>query len=291
MMTAKQHARVLSAWPASVLQISLALVGLGSLLSPYQPAQAAVIGRDDRVTPSYSFMQNTGLAPVGQLEIQKADGLYYTCTFAVVGRNIGLTNAHCLVDEQGRTPPQIKAYALQHGRDVLALANVDVFWLGSRIEPTTLGEAPRDWAIIRFTTNLGNITGTFGNLGWYDNIARAGQSVVGRKANLVGYSGDWPTAKAFQLGSIRGYTPGGHFNCNLPEVRFGVVLHDCDMTEGSSGSAIFNQDKLILALNSATLTFTNRTQINAAVPLERFMPALAKLRETGADGRTIVPVP
>jgi V8-like Glu-specific endopeptidase len=291
MMTPKRRTRFLPAWQVSAIQIGLALVGIGNLSSLQQPAQAAVIGQDDRVTPTYSFMQNAGLAPVGQLEVQKADGLYYTCTFAVVGRNIGLTNAHCLVDEQGRTPPQIKAYALQHGRDVLALANVDVFWLGSRIEPTTLGEAPRDWAIIRFTTNLGNITGTFGNLGWYDNIAQAGQSAVGRKANLVGYSNDWPTARAFQLGSIRGYTPGGHFNCNLPQVRFSMILHDCDTAPGSSGSAIFDQDRLILALNSSTLKLTDGTQINAAVPLERFMPALAKLRETGADGRTIVPVP
>lgn len=265
---------------------------LGILASTFQAAQAYyVLGVDNRVTPSYTWMVSNQRQAVGQLEIQKADGLYYNCTFTVVGRNIGLTNTHCLIDAQGRMPRQVKAYALKHGTQVYATANVDLFWLGTKVPFRTVSDRVRDWAVIRFTNNLGNTTGWFGYEPWYQNVAYSGKTVVGKTANHIGYSGDWPTPAAIRPGDVRGYTPGGHFGCRLNSVESGLLIHDCDATPGASGTGIHNNNRQIMALYWGGISQSNGVKKNSAVPLERFIPAIQKLISTGADSSTIVPVP
>ncbi|MBD2326661.1 hypothetical protein [Alkalinema sp. FACHB-956] len=240
-------------------------------------AQADIIGADNRIVPAYEWMTQTNRQAIGRLEIQKADGLYYACTFTVVGRNIGLTNTHCLLDEQGRGPRQIKAFALQHGNRVFATANVDTYWTGLKTFPKTLGDATRDWAVIRFTSDLGTRTGWFGNEPYSNRVTKAGQSVAGKLTHLIGYSGG-------------GTTPTGHLNCNILPVISGIVPHNCDSTSGSSGSSLHTSDRRIQGLNWGSFTYRGVT-INGAVPLERFMPAVQKLRETGAASNTVVPIP
>jgi V8-like Glu-specific endopeptidase len=272
---------------------SLAIVGLVSSIVGNPAAQAqsvpfGVIGTDDRVTPSYNFMINNGRKPVGQLEIQKADGRYYTCTFTVVGQNIGLTNTHCLLDNQGRRPLQIKAYAVRYGNRYLAAATVSRYWTGLDRSPQVAGDYPRDWAVMRFDSNLGNSTGWFGNADWSTDVSQAGQKVVGQTANHIGYSGDWPTARAIKSGEIRGATPGAHFGCQLQRIDAGLLVHNCDGTPGASGTGIHNNATQLQALDSAT--FTRGSLIfNVAVPLERFMPAVKILRENGGAIGTTVP--
>lgn len=269
----------------------LAANSLLAISATSDSARAIVIGSDNRVTPSYNFMLASRRQPIGRLEIQGADGLYYSCSFTVVGRNIGLTNTHCLLDAQGRGPRQVKAFALQHGNRVYASANVDLYWTGLKTAPVRVGDQVRDWAVVRFTTNLGDRTGWFGNVGWNLNINQAGQSVVQRFTNLVGYSGDWPTAAAIQPGQVRGRTPGGHFTCQFLQVQAGVVLHNCDTNPGASGSGIHNNTRQLMGLHFGWVPLSNGTRMNGAVPLERFMPAVQKLRSTGAASSTLVPVP
>ncbi len=239
-------------------------------------AKAAIIGTDNRITPSYSWMVSTQRQPIGRLEIQAADGLYYTCSFTVVGRNIGLTNTHCLRDAQGRGPRQIKAFALQHGSRVYASANVDLYWTGLPKSPVTMGDQTRDWAIVRFTTNLGNTTGWFGNGGYSFNIADAGKNTVNAYTNLIGYSGG-------------GTTPTGHLGCYFGQVVSGILMHRCDSLGGSSGSGLHN-DRRVQGLHWGSFTYQGAT-INGSVPLERFMPAVQKLRDNGAASNSTVPVP
>jgi hypothetical protein len=114
------------------------------VLSFTQAAQADVIGPDNRFLPSYEWMMTTKRQAVGQLEIQKADGFYYTCTFTAVGKNIGLTNTHCLTDAAGNLPKQIKAFSVAYGSKNFAGTTADLFWLGRKTEPQTLQEHVHD---------------------------------------------------------------------------------------------------------------------------------------------------
>ncbi|OUC14411.1 MAG: hypothetical protein B0A82_12385 [Alkalinema sp. CACIAM 70d] len=292
----------------SILQIlkALLLTGLtstsiGLLEGVQSPAQAqestsknppiGVIGQDDRVTPSYSWMKRNKRKAVGQLEIQKANGLFYSCTFTVVGTNLGLTNTHCLLDDEGNGPLQVKAYAISHGDRYYKAANVDVIWTGLDFSPRKVGDYPRDWAIVRFNRSLGKSTGWFGQTNWSTDINQAGLTAVGKKVNLIGYSGDWPTAAKAQPGDIKGQTPGAHFNCNFLSVEIGLIIHDCDGTPGSSGTGIHTRDRKLQGIQVAAF-FDPKTQItlfSAAVPIDRFMPALEALRKTKGAGSTIVP--
>ncbi|MBD2307536.1 hypothetical protein H6G17_18855 [Chroococcidiopsis sp. FACHB-1243] len=278
---------------ASILSIGSCL---GAIATTLESARANIIGQDDRVLPAYEWLTVAPRKAVGQLETQRADGQWGLCTFTVVGRNIGLTNSHCVLDEQGRRPVQAKAYIVRYGTAQLTVANVDAYWTGLTAFPKNIEEWRRDWAIIRFTTNLGDSTGWYGNLGWNANdISNAGATVVGQPTNYIGYPTDWPTDPA--LKDYQGYLPALQAGCNIlskdPQVE--LLLHDCDIMKGTSGSSLFSAvsetDFRTMALNNGFLTFPDGTSISTAVPLERFMPAILKLRATGATNDTVVPVP
>jgi V8-like Glu-specific endopeptidase len=199
---------------------------LGAIATTLQPAPAAVMGQDDRVTAPYEWLTSLGQpqAAVGLLWGQEASGGYYNCTFTVIGRNIGLTNAHCVYDEQGRPPQQLKGYLGLYGNRYVAAANVDYYWIGIDTPPKTLEERVGDWAIVRFTSNLGDTTGWFGTATWNPNdINTAGQSVVNSTANYIGYPNDWPTDAAMQQGDIRGYTPAAHVGCTIIDNYIGLL--------------------------------------------------------------------
>lgn len=270
---------------------------VGITASTLEPSRADVIGQDDRLTPSYQWMSTPGQPrrAMGQLEIQRVDGLYAFCSFTVVGRNIGLTNAHCIFDEQGRYPKQAKAYAVRYGTGAYAVANVDGYWTGMNRTPATVQEAVRDWAIVRFTSNLGNVTGWLDGMNWSPDVNAAGQSVVNQWTSYIGYPGDWPNATQFRSGDVRGYTPAFHAGCKILGIQYGMLLHDCDTNEGASGASlygVFSQTDLrIMGLHESSTKLTDGSRINIAVPLERFMPAIKALNATGAASNTIVPVP
>jgi len=281
---------------ATILSISSCL---GAIATTLQPSTAVVIGQDNRVTPTYEWLTRPGQqrAAVGILAVQMADQSYITCTFTVVGRNIGLTNTHCIYDQQGRPPLQIKAYAALHGNQYYALANVDLFWTGMDRAPneTQPAETVNDWAIVRFTTNLGDSTGWFGNYAWSTNSNDAGSSVVNQTTNYIGYPGDWPTDAALKPGDVRGYTPAMHAGCKILDRQLGLLLHDCDTSPGASGSSLYgvvsDTNLRIMGLHRGMVTFSDGSSINIAVPLEKFMPAVEKVRQTGATTDTTVPRP
>jgi V8-like Glu-specific endopeptidase len=270
---------------------------LGAIASTLQPSSAAVIGQDDRITPTYEQLTSSGqqLKAVGQLITETADGKYNWCTFTVIGRNIGLTNAHCIIDDKG-APKQIKAaYPVRHGNRALTVTNVDGYWIGRDTAPVYVEDFTRDWAIIRFTANLGDLTGWLGNAEWNPNdINSAGQHVLGLTAGYVGYPQDWPTDATLQPGNVRGSIPALQYGCTIQKVEGGILWHDCDTTGGTSGSSLFTAvsqtDFRTIGLHCAEYPVQN-PYINLAVPLERFMPAVLKLRETGAASDTVVPLP
>jgi V8-like Glu-specific endopeptidase len=234
-----------------LLSTALILLSSAATVSLPQMAKADIIGADDRVVPSY-----------------------------VVGRNLGLTNTHCIRDAAGRAPRQIKAYALRHGTRTYASANVDLFWTGlnkAPVDGSPLSTFAKDWAIIRFSTNLGDITGWMGNEGFYNSVSDAGKTVLGGTSTLIGYSGG-------------GDTPTGHFGCRFNNgMTSGVLPHNCDMTGGASGSSLHTSGRRIQGLNWGDFTL-NGSRINGSVPLERFMPALQQQRNNGG-ANVSVPVP
>ncbi len=255
--------------------------GLGLLLPSLMvtpSAQAGILGADDRVTLSYDQLVQLGRQPVGQLEILKQDGYYYTCTFTVIGERLGLTNAHCMLDDQGRPPVKARGYALRYGDRRVTAANVLTTWTGSDTSPQTIGDLPRDWAIVRFSKKIGRKTGSFGNVPWSTDVNQAGQSVVGKTVDLIGYSGDWPTPVAIKPGEVQGRIPGAHLGCKITGVDRGLVVHTCDTTPGASGTGIHDAQGRLHGLHSAATKNAKGEAINVAVPLERFMPAVESLR-------------
>lgn len=252
----------------------------GLLISHAQTASAGVIGSDERVRPSYSWMLQNNRHAVGQLEVQKGDGKYYICTFTAIGPNIGLTNTHCLLDSQRRAPRQIKAFAVKHGTSIYAASNVQTFWTGRDSIPNTLGEFATDWAVIRFSdSNFTTRTGWFGNLGYFNSVNDAGRTVMGQRTNLIGYSGD------IQNGNV----PSAHMGCTVQMMNAGAVLHNCDSTGGSSGTGMHNTIRQMQSLHAGEITQNGRTTYNIAVPLERFMPAVDVLRRSQGSPSTRVP--
>lgn len=266
----------------------------GITASTLEPSQADVIGQEDRLIPSYEWLTTPGQPrrAMGQLEIQHADGWSH-CSFTVVGPNIGLTNAHCIFDDQGKYPMQVKAYAVRYGeQEYYAAANVDGYWTGTNRYPQTAEEDARDWAIVRFTSNLGNVTGWLGNMSWSPDVNASGQTVVNQWTSYIGYPGDWPTDAPVK---DQGYTPALHAGCKILGIDSGLLLHDCDTNPGASGSSLYGvfseTDLRIMGLHAGSRQLTDGSRINEAVPLERFMPAIEALNATGAASNTIVPAP
>jgi V8-like Glu-specific endopeptidase len=253
-------------------------------------ANALVVGPDNRITPDYGWMTRPGQqrTAFGKLEGLRQDGRYQSCSFAIVGRNLGLTNAHCVMDEQSRLMRGIKVYAARHGNYTngapryLAAANVDMVWRGTRISPSTPQQYANDWAIVRFTTNIGDRTGWLGN----DSFGDGGRSLIGRVTNYIGYPDDWPTPGQLRPGNVRGSTPSQHSGCYFVGLSDGLLLHDCDTMRGTSGSNMYTRiadnDLRIMALNNSQgWQLTNGQLVNGAVSLDRFMPTLNRLRQTG----------
>jgi V8-like Glu-specific endopeptidase len=251
---------------------------LGSPAAQAEPPIGVTGGADDRVTLSLDQLLQLGQQPTGQLEIQKQDGYFYTCTFTVIGERLGLTNAHCMLDDQGRPPIKARGYALRYGDSRFTAATVLTTWTGLDTSPQTVGELPRDWAIVRFNKRIGRKTGTVGNMPWSTDINQAGKSVIGTTVDNIGYSGDWPTAAAIKPGEIRGKIPAAHLGCKITGVDQNMLVHTCDGTPGSSGTSLRDRQGRVHGMISAAVRNEKGEWVNVAVPLERFMPAVESLR-------------
>lgn len=186
----------------------------------------SVFGEDNRIpmlSHDYPFS--------AIMKLENTEGGH--CTASLVGRDLILTNSHCLSDESGNKKASIKAK--MHGLSSFSpTVNVSDIYLGTRDYEN---DPAHDWAIARIDKPLGDIFGYF-------SLADSAQ--VGTGLTLAGYSGDFKGSRV----------AGIHENCSLKGMFSGyqVMMHDCDMTRGSSGSAIWkmsNGKAAIHALNSA----------------------------------------
>lgn len=216
-----------------------------------QMAPKSVFGEDDRVpmlSHDYPFS--------AIMRLENTEGGH--CTASLVGRDLILTNSHCLSDESGQKKSSIKAS--MHGLSNFSpTVSVSDIYLGTRDYENDPGH---DWAIARIDKPLGDIFGYF-------NLADAAQ--IGPGLTLAGFSGDFKG----------GRTAGVHTNCSLKGIisQHNVMMHDCDMTRGSSGSAIWKMNNgraVIHALNSAQRGQKDEHDVwsmadsNLSVPVQTF---------------------
>tara|TARA_R110000868_G_C10953026_1_gene767976 strand:+ start:1247 stop:2368 length:1122 start_codon:yes stop_codon:yes gene_type:complete len=230
----------------AVLFILTSSIGLAA------EAPKSIFGPDNR------SVLNTHAYPYGAIvRLVNAEGGH--CSGSLIGRDLVLTNSHCMVEESGRSKSGIQATI--HGLPGYSpRVSVESFISGT----LDYKDEPRnDWALARLKEPIGDVTGWFG-------LAETAQ--IGGGYTLAGFSGDFK----------RGQVAGVHAGCALKGALggLGVIMHDCDMTKGASGSSIWkltNKHAFIHALNSAQLGKADQhdswseEDSNLAVPVQTFV--------------------
>lgn len=251
----------------------------------------AIINDDDR-RPVMS--RNYPWSAIGRVDWVNPDGTVEgACTGTLIGLDLVLTNAHCLVDEitnQPTTKTIVFRPNMIQGRTAQDATVIDYVYGDS---PYT-GRAADDWAILKLDQPLGE---TYGYLGWRavdfsDPNVRAG---VGDRIRLVGYSGDFPTEYLSGFGEP-GETAGVSARCAVllivPEGDLAETLvHSCDTNPGASGGpifALFDDGEYYLVglhsgsislLESITLPTGESTDVlNRGVQVSRWAAQAAALR-------------
>lgn len=235
----------------------------------------AVVGDDTRLPVLNRFFP---WSAVGRLEWQFADesAPFSHCTGTLIGRDLVLTNSHCLQHPKTKQITSSQAYESQEDKIVFrpslirGLATSESVVLSYEYGwQTEVGNVSEDWALLKLKEPLGDQQGY---LGWRvldftnANITRS----LANQTILAGYSADYPTDSQRAFGQ-RMETAGVHAQCTiegsseglgyetrrefeviLPDgtvlgyaAKFssetptpGLLVHDCDTTGGSSGSAI-----------------------------------------------------
>ena len=166
-----------------------------------------------------------------------------SCTGTLIGIDLVLTNAHCIIEEASDRPTtQTVLFRpnLVRGRTEAQAQVIDVAYGDS---PYT-GEAADDWALLKLDQPLGE---DYGYLGWR-TLDLADQAVLDQlagKISIVGYAGDFPTESMIVFGEP-GETAGLSDGCSLllivPDGTFAnTLIHDCDTNPGASGGPILAQ--------------------------------------------------
>lgn len=204
------------------------------------------------------------------------DGTSWYCTATLIGPNVILTNAHCVVEgsEPGepRLMPDLQGLrdfrfypALKNGIAVDSAKAIAVVIDGAYLEAAS--GFPEDWAVVMLDQNLGH---KYGWVAMEPTIA-SNLSIEGlNPVSLTGYSSDRCSQTACS-----------HHQCALrAAANFGSYqdfVHDCDSTSGSSGSSILNSNHTLVALHHAHFSCDGCVEPyrfgigNLALPTTNFM--------------------
>jgi protease YdgD len=239
---------------------------------PYADGARVIIGTDNRtpvLTRAYPW------SAIGRIEGTLANGSSYTCTATLIGIDIVLTNAHCLMDETTNQPiiarnqpPSSQAQIVFRANMIKGVsfdsARVINYRYGTNKPLTFLGE---DWAILKLEQPLGAM---YGYMSWQSldftdpNVIKAAQNQLA----LVGYAGDFPTLSQYGQG---GETAGMNEGCSIErigttKVLKGVIWHRCDSNPGASGGPLFAQfsdgNYYIVGLHSGSAELRETSQLS-----------------------------
>lgn len=181
-------------------------------------------GRDDR------FLVDTAGLPWRAIGLLLSPEM--SCTGTLVGPDIVLTAAHCITDDGVKIvlPDTFQAGAT--GGQYAGDARVISGYMAPGYDPDSAGPGQGngdDWAILRLDRALGQEVGFLPVRALTEaEIAQANRD--GLIVAQAGYS--WDT----------GDNLSGHVGCRITEVfRDASILHECDTTNGDSGSPIMLQ--------------------------------------------------
>ncbi|MBI3549891.1 MAG: trypsin-like serine protease [Elusimicrobia bacterium] len=210
---------------------------------------------------------------IGRLKLAKGTGNSW-CTASLIARDLILTNAHCIEDEDGniirgayRFFPNMVGGQARAGSDV-----VHMWWGTSGVNPNT--RAQDDWAILRIRDPLGTSYGTLG--------VKTMEFTEDLNLHLAAYSGDYNG----------GLTATFSRDCRITgQDDRGALLHNCSSTKGSSGGPLLwfdgEQKPWVVAVNRGerrdgrneslvNIPYSHR-HANIAVSASRFLSTLRSI--------------